>query len=52
MYAWDLILSGKLREDCQRQGDKDMENFQTIRIEQEGELVETGESESVSPFNC
>ena len=39
-YAWYSTPLGKLREDCQRQVAKDMENFQTIRNEQERRLVE------------
>ena len=48
-YAWDSTPSGKLREDCQRQAAKDMENFQTMRNEQEGRLVEGGEREALEP---
>lgn len=45
-YSWALTPSRKLREDCQRQVAKDMENFQTIRNEQERRLVEAGASRS------
>lgn len=46
-YAWDSTPLGNLREDCQRQADKDMEKFHTIRSEQEERLVEAGKSRVV-----
>lgn len=47
-YAWNSTSSGKLREDCQTQTTKDMENFQNIMNEQERRLVEAGVSGSES----
>lgn len=47
-YVWDSTPLGNLREDSQRQADKDMEKFHTIKSEQEEKLVEARDSRVVS----
>jgi len=47
-YAWDSTPLWNLWEDCQRQAEKYMEKFHTIRFEQEERLVEVEEGGVVS----